>query len=77
MKSEVKTMGEVIRLVREQKGLSRKRLALMCQRQGSPVHPNTIYRMETGLVDYQLATIEAVCMVLDIKLEARPKRIAR
>lgn len=72
-----RTMGQVIRLVREQKGISRERLSLLCKRHGTPVHPNTIYRLEQSKVDSKVTSMGAVCRALGIELEARPRRVSR
>ena len=69
-------VGKAIRAMRESKGLSRVQLSKICGERGKSVHPNAIFRLETGRGDPQMATIEAIIGALGMKIDVTKTRRA-
>jgi transcriptional regulator with XRE-family HTH domain len=67
------SIGKFIRATREARGLSRAQLSKVCAERGSRVHPNAIFRLETGRGDPQQSTIEAVMNGLGLRMELRDR----
>jgi transcriptional regulator with XRE-family HTH domain len=62
--------GDLVKLMRVVKKLSRKQVALKCVRSGTPVHVNTIYRLESGTGSVGINKLLAICDVLGIAFTA-------
>jgi len=58
-------IGNLIRVVRESKGLSRRELSEL-----SEIHINTIERVERGTVGGKRETIKAICGALGVEVQA-------